>query len=72
MKENDKFYLYLTPYEIFKGGGKEKIEKAFNGLSKPVEVVEIPSALHLDFKEEIQNGREIHEFSCKAKKLSAE
>lgn len=46
MKENDKLYLYLTPYEIFKGGGKEEIEKAFNGFSKPVEVVEIPSVLH--------------------------
>lgn len=46
MGVEDKLYLYLTPYEIFKGGGKEKIEKAFNGLSKPVEVVEIPSVLH--------------------------
>lgn len=48
MGVEDKLYLYLTPYEIFKGGGKEKIEKAFNGLSKPVEVVEIPSALRDD------------------------
>ena len=45
MTVEDKLYLYLTPYEIFKGGGKKNIEKAFNGFSKPVEVVEIPSAL---------------------------